>query len=145
VVQFEQRRRWFVLVVMRSAFTSVGRGQTEPWKVRFLNTPSLNQKVESGSTEAVKNKSDPEIPANFKEAWLGLRPSLQWNLWELRDALVWAMERFARNHEVNDCTKKSGSIAICKECGQQSYWDERHVWTQADWQRAARRQLCGTR
>ena len=112
----------------------------------IYSNPSLNQKVQPASTQGVRNRGDLEIPPSFKEAWLGLRPSLQWNLWELRDALVWAVgellaERFARNHEVNDCR---GSIAVCQECGQQSYWDERHVWTQTDWQRAARRELCGT-
>jgi hypothetical protein len=37
---------------------------------------SLNQKVEPGSTQGVRNRDDFEIPASFKEAWLGLCPSL---------------------------------------------------------------------
>jgi hypothetical protein len=111
---------------------------------------SLNQSVKPGSTESVMSKDALEIPADFKEAWLGLNPSLQWNLWELRDALVWALgellaERFAKHHEVNDCTMKNGSPVVCKECGDQSYWDERHTWTEADWQGAARRELCAIR
>ena len=116
---------------------------------KWIPNPSLNQKVTPGSTEAATNKDDIEIPATFKEAWLGFNPSLLWNIWELRDALVWAVgellaERFARDHEINDCSAKSGSTAFCKKCSQQSYWDERHAWTQADWQRAARRELSGT-
>lgn len=89
-----------------------------------------------------------EIPQEHIEAWRKARGTRETLPSRLADAFVWALagwerERFEREHEIEHEDNGRGAfiVPVCLECGHQGKWDERHTWTDEQWQQAARAEL----